>query len=301
MQKWGMGLLIAILAIMPAAAEMPVLDFDSGAADVSAIVADAQESSDTQDAEITSVQAKYRSDRDCASFLFAPGDEGVSDRVWLRSTEWVEECHYEGDPRRGGGGRVCREVPRWTHREVVQVRLEGRQSQLPWENESFTVCLDGRWLSIHENYAAHKYSSRELSGQFTLTAGAKKAMRPDPAGIRLDAPVNSGANLSATFTDKWSEYYGGETTEFQVKLRRQVDGWFDSTLVEKTVSLPAAASYTVNFADYAADFTSKLKAGKKYYVEWSFKRLGSVSTDRKMKVGDSNTVVYQPTLQIVSR
>lgn len=239
--------------------------------------------------------ATRRSDRDCVTFRFDPDGPTVSEAVWLRSTEYRDECTY--DPR---GGRHCHEVPGWTYRERVQVELQNRQELFPWEREAVAVCLDGNWLSIHEVDLAHKYTSSRRGGYYTLTAGERKPMNPDRHGIEAGAPESAGDNVAVNFADKWASYYAGEQTVLMVKLKREIKNWFDPTLVKKELTFAAADNYRIDFGEYASEFSENLKAGKKYYVEWSFKRIGKISKDTKIKRGDGPTSKYQPKLLLVS-
>jgi hypothetical protein len=282
-------------------AETAGINFDSGAVDVAGIVKNAKAAAkEDSKTDLKEVRIQSRTDRDCVRFTFDPEGPETSEAVWLRSTEYRQECHWVGDPR-NGGHRQCREVPRWTYRERVQVELRDRKELYPWERESVAVCLDGRWLSIHEVDLGHHYTSQRTGGRYTLTAGAKKPMDPDRGGISASAPVASGQNLSVTFNDRWASYYSAERVVLKFKLKRVIEGWFDPTLVEKEVSLTVADSYRINFSDYAEEFSEKLKAGKKYYVEWGFKRIGPISNDTYMKRGDGPEGVYRPQLLTVLR
>ena len=42
------------------------------------------------------------------------------------------------------------------------------------------------------------------------------------------------------------------------------------------------------------EFSQKLEAGKNYYVEYSFKRVGKISKPDLMKVGETDKAAYQP-------
>lgn len=270
----------------------PSADFDKGV-DAKAFLSAAKEAAKQDKAPIETKQLKYRAERDCATFSFAPDGPTVSDVVWLRSTEYDEVCDQVGDPRHGGG-RYCREVPRYTNRERVQLELQGRQALLPWEREVFEVCLEGRWLNLYGLQVGHDYKANRVGGHYTLSAGARKAMNPDAAGITADAPVTKGQALEFTFKDRWASYYAGEKTKLKLTLKREVEGWFDPTLLEKELELDAAGAYTVDFNAWVGDFKEKLKPGKKYYVDWSFTRVGKVSKPTEMKQGDSPAGAFAP-------
>lgn len=291
----GMVLGAALAAGLSGAArgEAPGIAFDGGGVDVKGLVAGLRETAKSEKVATQEVQAKYRAERDCAVFAFEPAGPEVSEAVWLRSTEYREECHWAGDPRQGGH-RVCHEVPAWTHRERVQIELRGRKELRPWERESFEVCLEGRWLNLYGVSVGHKYATERRGGSYTLTAGERVPMNPDRHGIAAEAPRNTGSNLAVDFADRWASYYPGEQVALKVALKREVEGWFDPSLVEKELSFPTAERYTVDFTAFAAEFSQALKPGKKYYVEWGFRRVGAVSKPTQMKVGDSPAAVFQP-------
>lgn len=299
MRKVLASVLMAGLA-GPTFAEAPALDFDGAAVNVGDVLAHAKtaakEASEEEDGDVKGMKVKYRAERDCVRFVFNPGGGTVSEPVWLRSTEYREECDYYRD-RDGRTRRYCREVPRWTYRERVQVEVTEREDLFPWEKEAFGVCLEGAWLSIYEIQAAHKYKARRTGGYFTLTAGERKPMDPDSSGLSATAPGNTGTGLDIVFRDRWAKYYEGEQVVIKFKLRKQVDGWFDSTLLEGEASFAVSNEYVVDFAKYEPD----LKAGKKYYVEWGFKRVGEISTDEYVKKGDTGTTVYKPSLRVAFR
>lgn len=281
-----------LMSAVLAAGAVTAHAFDQGV-DAKAALAAAKEGAKEDKAAVEGKALKYRAERDCARFSFDPEGPEVSESVWLRSTEYDEECHTSGDPR-NGGGRWCREVPRWTHRERVQLRLEGRQKLFPWEKETFEVCLEGRWLSLYTVAAAHDYKANRSGGDYTLHAGARKAMNPDRGGIQAEAPVAKDAALAVTFKDRWASYYAGEKVKIKATLKREVEGWFDPTLKEVEVEFDAADSYEIDFNKYAADFSERLKPGKKYYVEYGFSRHGKVSKDTFMKAGDGPAGEYRP-------
>lgn len=293
-------LMAAVLAAVNTAYAAPSVDFDKGV-DAKAFLSAAKKEAKADKTDVQGAGLKYRAERDCVRFSFSPDGPERSESVWLRSTEYYEECHQTGDPRHGGG-RYCREVPRYTHRERVQLELRNRQELFPWEKEVFEVCLEGSWLNLYSIRTAHEYKANRSGGDYVLNAGARKAMDPDAAGLLASAPVAIGKAVAVTFTDRWASYYTGETVKIKASLKREVEGWFDPTLKEVEVEFDAAEAYTLDFNAYVKDFSEALKPGKKYYVEWGFSRHGKVSKPTHMKAGDGPTGVYQPagTLEIAS-
>jgi hypothetical protein len=291
-----------IMRILPAAAMLWALPafvvaapsgvaFDQGV-DVSALLKQVKEA---VQADATAIAPAYigssRYDRDCVVFTFNPDDGPVSDRVYLRSTEWVTECNNYPGP---GGGQNCWDRPGYTYHERAQVTLRERQKLYPWEYDKFQVCLQGPWLDIYPVAAAYEYKlvqGGNRDGNFVLAPVKKIAMKPDPAGITAQ-PLSP--NMLLTFKDKWASYYAGEVTVLKIAFKKDVPNWFDPTLVEKEITLPAAEFYQVNLPDYAKEFAEKLQPGKKYYVNYAFKRVGKISKPDLMKVGDTEPVAYQP-------
>lgn len=291
MTKFLMAAVVAAVSVAAAHAA-PSVDFDKGV-DAKAFLSAAKTAAKEDKTDLKAAANKSRAERDCARFTFTPEGPTVSDSVWLRSTEYEEQCHQTGDPRHGGG-RQCHEVPRWTHRERVQLELRNRQDLFPWENEIFEVCLEGRWLDLRSIRVAHDYRGTSSAGYYTLNAGARKAMDPDRNGIAAGAPAAQSKAVVVEFKDRWASYYAGEKVMIKAALRREVEGWFDPTLKEVELEFDAADAYSIDFNAYAKDFSEALKPGKKYYVEWGFSRLGKVSKSTYMKVGDGPAGVYQP-------
>lgn len=285
-------LMAAVLAAVNTASAAPTVDFDKGV-DAKAFLSQAKKEAKGDKTELKGAGVKYRAERDCARFTFSPDGPETSEAVWLRSTEYWEECHQTGDPRHGGG-RFCREVPRYTHRERVQLEVRNRQKLFPWEKETFEVCLEGSWLNLYSIRTAHDYKASRSGGDYVLNAGARKAMDPDVNGIEAAAPVAQDKAVAVAFKDRWASYYTGEKVKIKASLKREVEGWFDPTLKEVEVEFDAAEAYTLDFNAYVKDFSEALKPGKKYYVEWGFSRIGKVSKPTYMKVGDGPTGVYQP-------
>ncbi|TPW20936.1 MAG: hypothetical protein FD126_1186 [Elusimicrobia bacterium] len=291
-------LMAAVLASVSTAQAAPSVNFDKGL-DAKAFLSQAKKEAKADKTDLKGAGLKYRTERDCARFTFSPDGPTTSEAVWLRSTEYYEECYNTGDPR-NGGGRYCHEVPRYTHRERVQLELRNRQKLFPWEKETFEVCLDGSWLNLYSIRTAHEYKANRSGGDYVLNAGARKAMDPDSNGIEASAPAAQDKAVAVAFKDRWASYYAGEKVKIKASLKREVEGWFDPTLKEVEVVFDAAETYTLDFNAYAKDFSEALKPGKKYYVEWGFSRHGKVSKDTYMKVGDGPTAVYQPTLMEVA-
>ncbi|MDP3543342.1 MAG: hypothetical protein Q8T11_12810 [Elusimicrobiota bacterium] len=273
--------LAALLAAVPAAA----VNFDQGV-DAAAILEQAKAAAKADaKPEAKAVDARYlggrRTVQDCVSVSFGANDPAVSPTFSLRSTEYIEECYQTGDPR-NGGGRQCYERPGRSYHELASVTLQDRQPLLPWERDSFRVCLDGPWLSIYDIETAYDYrliSGGSYNGRYVLAPGRKTAQRPDPVGVlgELDS------SMKFSLKDKWTSYYAGETIEIKYALKKHVENWFDPVVAEGAVTVPVAESYLVDLSK-----SSGLQNGKKYYVEYSIRRIGTVSTDKFTRTLETN-------------
>ena len=292
------------LANPPAArAEQSGLNFDQGV-NVSDILKQAK----TQAAQDKTVIAPAyightRYDRDCRTVTFNPADRPESGQIHLRSTEWITECNtHGGGTYPGPGGQPipvppqqnCWERPGYSYTGEAQVTLRDRQELFPWEYDKFEVCLEGPWYSLYTGESAYEYKMVQggnRDGNFVLAPVKKKAMRPDPVGITARSFSNG---MVLTLGDKWASYYAGEQTALKLVLKKDLPNWFDTVILEKELSFPAAESYAVDFLAYAKEFSQKLEAGKSYYVEYSFKRVGKISKPDLMKVGETDKAAYQP-------
>ncbi|MCM2305186.1 MAG: hypothetical protein NDJ72_10815 [Elusimicrobia bacterium] len=289
MNTTRLTLTLAIVASLaaPVLADVPAVNFD-GAIDASAILAQAKAAAKADaKPEAKAVDAKYlggrRTVQDCVSVSFGANDPAVSPTFSLRSVEYVEECYQTGDPR-NGGGRQCYERPGYTYHELASVTLQDRQPLLPWERDTFRVCLDGPWLSIYDVETAYDYrliSGGSYNGRYVLAPGRKIAQRPDPVGVlgELDA------SMKFSLKDKWTSYYAGESIEIKYALKKHVENWFDPVVAEGSVTVPVAESYLVDLSN-----SSGLRNGKSYYVEYSIRRIGAVSTDKFTRSLETNKV-----------
>lgn len=277
--------LVASLAAAPALADTPAVNFDQGV-DAAAIVAQAKTAAAAAAAEApVAVDAASiggrRSMPDCVTVSFGADDPAVSPTFSLNSQEWIEECYQTGDPRHGGG-RQCYERPGMSYHELASVTIRDRKALLPWERDSFRVCLDGPWLSIRELETAYDYklvSGGSYNGAFVLAPTRKVAQRPDPVGVlgELDSA------MTLTLKDKWASYYAGEKIEIKYTLKKDVPNWFDPVIAEGALTEAVADSYRVDLSK-----SGKFENGKSYYVEYSIRRLGAVSTNKATRTLETN-------------
>lgn len=243
-----------------------------------------------------------RYDVDCATLSLDADDGDLTPYVYLRSTQWIEECRWvptPGDPRRGGGGggyRDCYTRPGGTWSENVRVRIEGRKPLLPWERDTFRVCLQGPWLDSRVMSAAYKYKQTGNGrGEIVYAPGEKVAMKPDAAGIQIAGLTPA---LVITLNDRWASYYAGERTKLKFSVKESRSG-FDGNVGDLEVET-AGGQPQLSF-NLAAPIAAKLKAGKKYYVKVSFQRLGTISKNDSVFAGESSKVVYAPAPALQAR
>ena len=291
---------VMALSLPPAArAESSGLNFDQGVS-ASDILKQAKEQSAQDKSVITPAYiGSRRFDRDCRIVTFSPTDQPASGSIPLRSTEWVTECNPGGGVIPGPGGHPIPGQNCWEHPGIsyfgdAKVTLRDRLPLFPWEYDRFEVCLEGPWFSLDPVATAYEYKlaqGDDRDGDYVLAPVKKTAMKPDPAGI---VAQGLSASMALTLKDKWASYYRGEQTVLKVELRKAVTFWPDQTVLDKEITLAPADAYTVDFLAYAKEFSQKLEPGKKYYVRYSFKRIGKVSKPDLIKVGDTDKVPYQP-------
>lgn len=243
---------------------------------------------------------------DCADLVFKPDSPPVSQAVTLRSTEWIDRCEgghhpFPGqDPWDRGRGRHCVRYPGQTFQEVAQVTLRERKPLLPWESDTFRVCLEGPWLRADAIATGYEYS-RGMGGvgrgDIVFIPGKKIPMRPDPAGLSTAALSPS---LVLKIADKWASYYAGERTVLWLWLVQEW-GPLRPTILDIKVYLPTSAVHELDLMKYSDSFVpGGVKPGGRYFVKYSFSREGSVSKpDWAPSWGylgaiGTETIVYQP-------
>lgn len=241
--------------------------------------------------------------RDCASFSFGPSDtELLSQKVYLRSTEYVTECHTVMVPGPNGTmvpSQQCYERPGMTWHQAGQIKMAVRQL-LPWERESFEICLNGPWLDLYVNAAAYKYSARREGNYdtlFVLTAQNKIAMKSDEDGLSAGDFSYADGKYTFKVNDKWAKEYAGEKTAIKVELYKDNPNWFDGYKGFKDFSFDAAEGYSMTFAASELEQPEAPEASfgdnrgaKKFYVKWGFKRVGVISKDNFVKKGETPSI-----------
>ncbi len=251
--------------------------------------------------------------RDCARFSFGPSDEAItSEKVYLRSTEYetvcttqyVQQCHTVMVPGPNGTQvpsqscqmvpvQNCYERPGMSWNQYGQIKVDARKL-FPWERESFEVCLQGPWMDLYVNAAAYKYSARRegnYDALFVLTPQNKVAMKADENGVNYNDFAFADGKFVFKAADKWAKEYAGEKVVINVDLYSE--GWwvFNGYKGSKEFTFDAADLYTMAFTE--ADLTKAEttdpatrgddRAAKKFFLKWSFKRVGAISKDNVVK------------------
>ncbi|MDO8805218.1 MAG: hypothetical protein Q7R35_12380 [Elusimicrobiota bacterium] len=241
--------------------------------------------------------------RDCARFSFGPSATAlVSEKVWLRSTEYVTECHTVMQP--GPNGTMipvqnCYDRPGMSWSQAGQIKIEPR-ALLPWERESFEICMQGPWLDLYVNAAGYKYTARREGNYdtlFVLTPLNKIAMKADENGLSAGTFSYADGKYTFTVNDKWAKEYAGDKVAIKLDLYKDNPNWFDGYKGSKEFTFNAAEGYKMVFA--ASDMEQpeapdtnreEVRGSKKFYVKWGFKRVGAVSKDNFVKKGETPSI-----------
>ncbi len=301
MKKVGVIVLGVIVSGVYLGAE---IDFDRGSSDVI--------KKDIVSAPVPGVRygipGSVRYTRDCARFTFGPADgEIISDKVSLRSDEYRTECYTVYLPGPNGQQvpqQHCYEQYVMTYRRQAQINIKPRKL-LPWEKETFEVCLEGRWMNIYTVEAAYKYQIKQEGYSdtlFELYPQYKIPMNPDLDGLNYSEFSYNKDTKKYTFivNDKWFNEYAGEKVYIKIELKKEIANWFDSSLGSKEYIFDAAPQYIMQFSEdelvkpqnngeesYRGE---KLFGTKGFYIKWGFKRIGNISKDTYMNKGETHRI-----------
>ncbi|MBU2575114.1 MAG: hypothetical protein KKH28_13665 [Elusimicrobia bacterium] len=253
--------------------------------------------------------------RDCHTFNFGANDSGgISERAYLDSTEWVEECYYVPDPPpphqpAHPKGMQCHQRPGQVFRRTAQLSI-GARKLFPWETESFEVCLQGPYMDLDIEKRAYNYSVHSIGDydvQYQLTPQNKVAMAPDKNGLSVAGFNNSDGKFNFKLNDRWAAEYAGEKTAVKVELYKDGFWFFDSYKGKKEFTFDAALGYELNFAENELDTSKSFSlnddpsksfepgemtrgGATKYYVKWSFRRIGQISTGKSVNKGKTDKI-----------
>ncbi|MBU2574398.1 MAG: hypothetical protein KKH28_10020 [Elusimicrobia bacterium] len=290
------GLLAALLAAaftLPAAAETAI-DFDRGAG-LKAVMENLHDGAAGRPSFVI-VRNSLSSTRDCKLFTFRADDPLVSPPGLLQSSVYQTVCvEYQGK-------QYCHDELVRTEKRNVTVALRGNRTMLPWERDMFDVCLKDTAVTVEVVEASHRYKIGKKAGpdkyQVEAVAKGKLKTEPDPAGISVDSwglSAQSGG-LELALKDKWAAVYGkvkNEKTLIKATLKMEKAHWFDPVIFEKEFILSPADVYGIDFSKYALEFKQPLEFGRKYFVEWGFKRKGNMSKG-SFKNGGATGRVFLP-------
>lgn len=225
--------------------------------------------------------------RDCRSFSFGPSAAPViSERVFLRSTEYVRECHmvpvqvcrtvqvqqchtaYKPGPN---GTQVayqqchsvpwqecymvqqqqCYDRPGQTFRTSAQLNIAQRQL-FPWEKESFSVCMEGPRVNVVPTASPYSYGVDQVGMYditFNMTPNYRVPTNPDPNGLNYSAFTFKDGKFILSVADRWAAEYAGEKVSIKIELKKDGFWFFDSSKGEKTFTFDTAAGYDLVFAE----------------------------------------------------
>jgi hypothetical protein len=221
---------------------------------------------------------------DCQRVRFPANGATLSQPIRLESRFYRERCWRDSQ-----GDRRCEDRYVGSERRTVALRIEGRGEMLPWEEDVFNVCLAGYQLDARAAEASHQYrfGMPDMRGDLIVAfAGGKLTTDPDPAGIRLESFSTAEQAFGVAFSDRWARYYAGEDLALKLEVRQDRRMWGDETVLKKEVRLGTHDSYSVPLT--LAEFGKRPEAGKKYFLKWSFQRLGRTSNPTSM--GEWQTV-----------
>lgn len=196
-------------------------------------------------------------------------------------------------------GMQCNEVPADVFRRTAQLHMQPRQL-LPWENDSFEVCMEGPRIDIRARETAYSYSIQEdghFDVRYELTPQYKLTTAPDRNGMSLAGWAFKDGKFVLSVNDIWAQYYAGEKVAIKVELVKDGFLFFNSSLGEKEFTLDAANSYQLVFAENEltktkdfVDTRGDVRGPKKFFAKWSFRRIGSVSTQERIDKGSTEKI-----------
>ncbi|MDO8803497.1 MAG: hypothetical protein Q7R35_03615 [Elusimicrobiota bacterium] len=260
-------------------------------------------------------QGHVRYTRDCHTFNFGPsGGSLQSEAVRLESVEYVQECHYVPDPPQphnpgqpgghpGGPGHhpkeaaatkgmQCYERPHDVFRRTAQINIAPRQL-LPWERDSFEVCIDGPRMDIRTRSAAYGYNISEIGQydvRYELTPTYKIATAPDHNGLAAGEFSYADGKFTLKVSEKWAQEYAGEKVAIKVELYKDGFLFFNTFKGDKEFTFDTANGYEMVFAESELNTSKAMmtpedntRGPKKFYAKWGFKRIGNISTGEFVK------------------
>jgi hypothetical protein len=196
-------------------------------------------------------------------------------------------------------GMQCNEVPGDTFTRGVQLNMAARQL-LPWENDSFEACMEGQNVDVQPLSTAYSYGITQSGGYdlaYQLTPQYKVATSPDPNGLNAAGFSYSNGKFTFNVAERWASEYAGNQVAIKVELYKDGFLFFDSFKGKKEFTFDTAAGYSLVFAQSDLD-TSKavttpednMRGPSKYFLKWSFRRIGSISTGESVSKGSTEKI-----------
>ena len=193
----------------------------------------------------------------------------------------------------------CFERPGQVFRATAQLKVEQR-TLYPWERESFEVCMEGPRLDIDTRVSPYTYSVQREGGldvRFRLIPSYRVPTAPDAEGLYQSAFSHNAGKFTFKANDRWTNEYAGEKVAVKVELYKDGFLFFNSYKGEKEFTFDTAQSYELVFAESdlvqnktMIDDSMDFRGAKKYYVKWSFRRIGSVSTAKEINKGSTDKI-----------
>ncbi|OGR98477.1 MAG: hypothetical protein A2016_11605 [Elusimicrobia bacterium GWF2_62_30] len=206
---------------------------------------------------------------------------------------------YSGNHGGKPGQWVCRERIGQTFRTTAQVNLAARQLY-PWENESFSVCMEGPRVDFRTGASPYSYGVDQVGlydVTFNLTPNYRVPTPPDSDGMSYTAFTYKDGKFILNVSDRWATEYAGEQVAIKVELIKDGFLFFNSSKGEKTFTLNVAGNYELAFAESDltknkdfVDDSGDLKGAKKFFVKWGFRRIGRISTQDYIGKGDTSKI-----------
>jgi hypothetical protein len=110
---------------------------------------------------------------------------------------------------------------------------------------------------------------------------------PVPAGMELVLFREDAEGLTVAFQDQRASRYIGGATRLIFEIREARRALPDPVVFDMDMTQPVGPYYEFSFKDVR----HKLRAGGKYYVVWSFQRLGEAAAETVQPGGRSRDLV----------
>jgi len=235
-----------------------------------------------------------------ATLTRGPGDEGETFSAMLESVRVRKYIlfYYNKEDGKYYWAPQEKVLDARSRKLVVEFTNDHEKPLIPWENESFIFTLEGNTMSLQSQAGSYRYevlftADPASPGTVTahMTAGEKLRTAPDAHGVSAGIQAADGG-IKLVISDKWAQYYQGETLEISYVIRRDDGKWYrrDDIVQQATsrspLQVPAAPRHEHGITGGYAS-----KAGKFYLESWSFRRARSrISTGSWIPKGEGNSI-----------